>query len=222
MSNISIGIRKTVIAGLVALFAVAQADATLLVWYKFNEGSGTTTANSGAAGAAGNLTFFGSTAFSASGFSPDPSGYSMNNSPGSTMGGTGGGAWTAGSLDALDNLTAMTVTGWYRSDGSFAGLARLVNRADNTIGAGMWAIYTDGTSGRLQANIGGATTVNTSGNYWQANKWIFFAVTYQGGGSPSVNFFIGDETPPVTALTSSTSGTLPANLGDGSNVLVVG
>ncbi|MCX7818634.1 MAG: LamG domain-containing protein [Kiritimatiellae bacterium] len=135
------------------------------------------------------------------------------------MGGSGGGAQTAVSFDALDNLTAMTITGWYKSDGAFAGLARLVDRAAPTVGAGEWSLYFDPTPGRLQLNLGGTTFFNTTGDYWQTNKWIFFAVRFVG--SSSVNFFIGD-TNTTASLLSSTGGPVPANLGDGTRKLTVG
>lgn len=206
-------------SAVVALVGALTSPAALIAWYKFDEGSGSSTANSGTAGSSGNLSFQGSATFSPAGESPAGTGYSLDNRTGSTMGGSGGGAQTAASFDALDSLTAMTITGWYKSDGAIAGLARLVDRADASVGAGQWSLYFDPTPGRLQLNLGGTTFFNTSGDYWVTNTWMFFAVRFIGGSS--VSFFVGDTATSATLLTSA-GGTVPADLGDGTKKLTVG
>jgi hypothetical protein len=178
------------------------------VQYLFSEGSGTTVANSGTAGSAGNLAFGGtpSPTFSVAGFTPAGSGYSMNNTA-SPAAGTGGYAQTSAAATFLDGLTQATITGWFNTE-TAASLARLVDRGDNTVGTGQWSLYFDGDPNKLQLNLGGTGYVS-SADFGGTNTWVFFAVVIDGSSS---KFYKGTPT-----SSSAAAGTFSASTGLGTN-----
>lgn len=204
-------------AGVLLAFGTAQAG--LVAQYLFSEGTGTTVANSGSAGSSGDLTFGGSPApvFSTAGFTPSGSGYSMNNTA-SPAAGAGGYAQTSASFDAVDSLPRATITGWMHVE-STAGLARLVDRADNSVGADQWSLYLDGDSSKLQLNLGGTTYVSNS--LVTTDQWIFFAVVInEDDGGNKIRFYSADTSSAVALKGNLTS--TSAGLGDNNKKLTIG
>lgn len=205
--------------GMGVLLALNTTYAGLVAQYLFNEGSGTTVANSGSAGSSGNLSLGGSPAavFSAAGFTPNGSGHSMDNTA-SPAAGTGGYAQTSASFDAVDNLSQATITGWMNIQVA-ASLARLVDRADGSVGSGQWSLYIDGDTSKLQLNLGGTSYVSNS--FLTTDQWIFFAVVInEDDGGNKIKFYSGDTLTAVTSrgVLSSTS----PGLGDNSKKLTIG
>lgn len=199
--------------------AVGSARGDMLVQYLFSEGSGTSVANTGTAGAAGNLTFGGSPApvFSLANFTPSGAGYSMDNTA-SSAGSGGGYAQTASSFDVLDNLSQATITGWFNLQAA-AGLSRLVDRADNSVGSDQWSLYLDGDVNKLQLNLGGTSYV--SNPMVGTDAWVYFAVVInENDGGNKIKFYAGDVANAASLkgnLASSSSG-----LGDNSKKLTIG
>lgn len=146
------------------------------------------------------------------------SAYAFDNSA-STMGGTGGTAKTsvADAQSLLDAKTALTLTGWYKSDSSIAGLTRLFDRADGSVAAGQWSLYFDGDPNNLQLNIGGTALVSNPG-FNVNGQWVFFAVSFDGGNV--VKFYVGDEA--TAAAANGSVSTTATDIGSNSKPLTLG
>ncbi|MFN4243915.1 MAG: LamG-like jellyroll fold domain-containing protein [Tepidisphaerales bacterium] len=192
-----------------------------LVQYTFSEGTGTTTANLGTLGPVADLTLSGGAVFSTAGNTPLGVGHALDNTAtaAASPAGIGGKAQSAGDVTGLDSLPAATMTGWYKAE-SLGTLARLLDRADNAVGATQWSLYIDGDINRLQLNLGGTTYVSGTG-YGVTDAWVFFAVVVNDfdGFSNRIRFYLGSETASVSAagdLASSSSG-----LGDSDKPLTV-
>jgi len=205
----------TLVAG---SFITTQAHSAMLLQYNFSEGTGTTSANSGTVTGA-TATFSGGAGFSAANNAPSGAGFSMNNSD-STMGARGATVTDASLNDSLDNLTSMTLTGWYKADGvlNAPNNPRLFNKAANTIGTGEFAFYASDVS-QLRLQLGATSFDAPNSLYNQTTEWVFFAVTYTGGSGGA--FYAGDQDTAVTG-TAGTYATSIANIGSNTLPLVLG
>jgi hypothetical protein len=114
----------------------------------------------------------------------------MNNSA-SPAAGAGGFAQTSAAAAFLNGLAQATITGWFNLDGT-ASLARLVDRADNSVGSGQWSLYFDGDTSRLQLNLEGTPYVSGAA-FGGLNNWIFFAAVINEVDSGNrIKFYAGD------------------------------
>lgn len=209
----------TVASAVLAVSGVAVAAP--LVQYTFGEGTGTTTANLGTLGTAADLTLSDGAVFSGAGNTPLGVGHALDNTAtaAASPAGSGGKAQSAGDVVGLDNLSAATMTGWYKAE-SLGALARILDRADNAVGSTQWSLYFDGDVNKLQLNLGGTTYVSNSG-YGVTDAWVFFAVVVNDfdGSNNRIRFYLGDETSSVAGagdLLSTSSG-----LGDSDKPLTV-
>ena len=150
-----------------------------------------------------------------SGVSGKPGDRAFNNTD-ADMGGGGGVAKTEDNVDDIDGLVSFTYCGWFKTAGdvSFVGsLARLGKDYDENKG---WQflgnngdgvlVYVD-TGSRVFAG-GKPTDLSVLA---QTEKWVFFAVTYDGTKSGNnVKIYAGDQKKPVAlagtqTINSSTS-----------------
>lgn len=103
---------------------------------------------------------------------------------------------------ALDSIQSFTITGWFNtaSTTQLGGGARLFNRVNwNNPGGGnaimLYAIY----NGRLTLWVDEGFVHAPEYLYGGTNKWVFFAVTYDGTQtSDNVNWYVGLDTDPNT------------------------
>jgi len=97
------------------------------------------------------------------------------------MGSTGKGplARHLGDDNAIDDLTSFTLCGWYKSPYATAGYARFLNNS----GAGWGWELSCGGGGTLALDIlplPKGTATAPAGSFNDLNKWIYFAITYDG------------------------------------------
>jgi hypothetical protein len=198
-------------------FITAQAHGALLLQYNFSEGTGTTSANSGTVAGA-DATFTSPAVFSAANVDPSGSGFSMDNSASSMAGNGGRATVTHSSLGgSLDNLTNMTITGWYLADANLVTFARLVNKANNGIGNGEFALYVQ--SPNILTLQLGSTSYSVGNNlYNNTGQWVFFAVTFTGGSGGT--FYGGNLN--TSATQTGTYNTTLANIGTNTQNLIFG
>ena len=205
---------KAIVAGGIAgLFALSAAG-ELLLEYKFDTGT-TNTPNSGSVSGA-DLAFRApgtgaplTNATFTTGVSGQAGDYAFNTAA-TSMSGNGVVATTTVDVQAIDELTSFTISGWYKTDGtvSFVGSnARLV--MDYVTGAG-WQLlgnnntttpsyyfYADG------GNIGNAPLSGTVLD--QTQEWVFFAITYDGTlTANNLKFYGGDVDTAVALLHTAT------------------
>lgn len=175
-----------------------------LLKYPFNQGGGTAS-NAGTAGAEGNLTLYPSLIWGANG-----SGVSgqINDYATLSTGANGSRASAPGTVTALNNLTALTITGWMKVPTWSNG--RVILRQYASWGSGLTLRLGD-TPGNLAlcvARSSGDTSAmqaSVNGGYDAApGSWVFFAVTWDGGGTASgkVNFYRGGATTPAALVST--------------------
>jgi hypothetical protein len=212
---------------LLALAALAPALASAqIVQWTFDEAASNTAANTGSlsgytlttrdsANAGANLR----TAPGVSGL-----GNAIDFSAGATMGNSSG-PYAFNNTQTIGALSALTVTGWFKTDGAqtlSSGTATLLRNYTSGANATGFQITTT-SNNRLQIALGsgsGASTFSSLSNdalMSQASTWVFFAVTWNGS---SVQWYVGDEDAPVTV--SGTSGAYTGSLGAGPNSIVLG
>lgn len=120
--------------------------------------------------------------------------------------------------NALDSLTNMTLTGWFRRDvgANGTGTGMLFgnygyNPCCGTTGYELY--YSNGSLGFISGkgpSAGYDQALSTAGAYSDADSWVFFAAVITGSGScpsncPSVKFYKGTKTSAVT-LVNTVSG----------------
>lgn len=188
----------------IALFSTSMSAAPLL-HYNFDEGTGTTAADSGTGTPApGTLVGAGWTTNTPAGASA--SALDANVSTSAHV--------DAGDVDKLDGLPQLTLTAWVNLQGAPAHGNRIMAK-QNTLSSnfdGFSFAFNNPTEGaaerradNFQLNLalgGSGFAFNTSGADLDAdNKWIFVAVTYDGASSSSnLKFWSGSETGSVTQL----------------------
>ena len=105
---------------------------------------------------------------------------------------TGSDAADFGDIDALDGLSAMTITAWIKSSaaqpGGAVGSGRIVTKRS---GSG-FELYYHNTDDELEFVADGAgNTVFNGGGAIAVDQWVFLAVTWTGG---TATFYTGDGT----------------------------
>lgn len=120
---------------------------------------------------------------------PDGSGVSGKAGDRAFVNVTGGRANHAADDNAIDTLTSFTISGWLKSNGASAlSSGRIMENA-----SGVLILFTG--AGTYQIQIDGNTTgfIADSGNHYSdTQKWMFFAVTYDGTSNlNNVKFYKG-------------------------------
>jgi hypothetical protein len=90
-------------------------------------------------------------------------------------------ATTHTKVPAINSLSSFTLAGWFKTSAPDEQLGRYAFLFDNRIGASAangFELF--GNAGDLTLIVNGTGTTSTGGAYGEANKWIFFAVTYDG------------------------------------------
>lgn len=91
----------------------------------------------------------------------------------------GGVARHASDLDDIDELRSWTVSGWFKASTQFSGYAVLFsNYDDNNNGFRLSSAFTDGNN--VLYYVDSPSVPGSGVGYDDVNKWVFFAVTYDG------------------------------------------
>lgn len=201
----SLPVVRSLLAGaglLIALAAtnVAQAQ-TPLIRYNFDEGSGTTAANTGSLGSAANLTLD----FTGSHVGWASSGNALSGASALTMDGVtkASGAYAYGDGTTLNNaaLTAFTITLWVNLTAA-ADADRLVSFYGGNLGFDLRLNTVTSGSASLNLTVDGLSNSSTGGNIVSVvGQWAFIAVSYDGAlTSSNVSFYNGSSSVAATAL----------------------
>lgn len=170
-----------------AVWATATRPGTnLLLEYGFN-GSGTEAANTGYY--TNGLTLRNSADALTDLHGPDGSGVSgetwdralsLTNATGMGSAGAGPVARHAADLDLVDGLVSFTASGWYKTSVPGETPANYANFINNGSSATGYLIQNNGGTGKaLNLNVNNVSGCATANNtFSDANKWVFFAVTY--------------------------------------------
>ena len=207
MKTIAVG---TVLA--VTLIAAGPVSAELLLQYKYDEGSGSSAADTGSgAPANGTLTGAGWTTNTPSGTGAalDLSGASAETLK----------YVTAADPNKLDSLSKFTLSTWVNLQESPTGNRRILAKQDVVAGGFTWNVSNAGDGSARSAAafstrlfIGNGSGLNfdpipTDPTYVidADNKWTFLAVTYDGTLSEGhAKYYIGRPDAPVTLLATTT------------------
>lgn len=190
---------------LVAASCVPSAQASLLLHYQMDEGTGKAVADTGT-GTAANGTFVGT----GSGWTTDtPSGagfaYSVNDDAGSSY-------ITGGTIGKVQGLGDFTISFWTK----LSDISANTDRIFSTRGAGgtgngfldIIAASTDETNMTLRLEFGdgvGASGIASS-SVFNATEWVFVAVV-RDAATGTVQFYIGDTDPTAPlGLAGTTAG----------------
>ncbi|MGL4514312.1 MAG: LamG-like jellyroll fold domain-containing protein [Lacipirellulaceae bacterium] len=202
-------------AALAALsFASADASASHLLGYSFNDapGAATAAADGSAAGTAPTLGIvspgvIGADGSGVSGLTGDRA---FDNSAANGMGGTtnssGGRATHAADFAAIDGLLRFTVSGWFKTatTAPIGGNAVLLA---NRSGVAGFSLHGDpNTPGNLVLAVDNGS--NTSSGFGATGDWVHFAVTYDGTAlqpGPNVFFYAGGIGSPLALVGSGTN-----------------
>jgi hypothetical protein len=112
-------------------------------------------------------------------------------------------------FEALKGARSFTIQGWYRSAPGMlpSNYARLLSTP-------RVSLLFDNTEGRgLALSVNRGSALSNDGAFRHADRWIFFAVSYDGTGeADNVTFYVGGEKEPVrlVARTSIASGPVGA------------
>lgn len=167
------------------IFSAFSASAQLIN-YTFNEGAGTTAANSGSA--TGNNLTLSSPATWAAGVSGQAGDYAYSGTNSASSYGA-----TSSAFTALNGATKMTITGWYNT----SEYTHFIARASDGFGTGFTLRQSDpfapANPGNILLNTGDSTIASTGGHYDDySNQWVFFAVSWDGTSTiGAVNFYYG-------------------------------
>lgn len=194
--------RHLVLAGILLVTAAVPAQATLVLQYLFDEGTGTTVADTGATPAA-NATLNGSWV------ADSPGAYSHS---GSTVGLSGDTSLAASTSTAskLNGISAVTITGWIK-------LSQAPTQFDRIVGSGGLELWFDSAStlNFWNSNQGGGIKSNNINNPFVLNEWVFFASVFNG--TNNVEFFTGTTSDAVSQL----GGSIAASTGSSTVTTVV-
>ena len=166
-----------------SLLVAGGAQATLIFQMDFNDADGNQSmTDRGTTGATGS--FGGNATYSTDVASVNSGGYS------GSFDGTSGAA-DFGDINALDGLTAMTITAWVKSThttlGGPSGSARIVSKRT---GANGHDLYYHDTDNELEF-VANSSPVANGGGAISAGAWTWIAVTYNGSNA---TFYTGDGT----------------------------
>ena len=160
---------------------------------------------------------------------PDDRCLDLSTATGMGSGSTGPLARHLADDNAIDDLTSFTLCGWYKSPYATAGYGRFMNN----YGAGWGWELSCGGGGTIALDIypaTKATAIAPASSFNDLNKWLFFAVTYDGTATTNnVRIYRGylnvteAETRPVFACVSTNTADKGKVLeSSGNAVLVVG
>lgn len=161
-----------------------SANAAMVVRYTFDEGSGTVLNTGGTAGSAGNLTIQPAATYSSSGqgVSGATGDYAFQGTSGQNAANNSV-AQTAADLSGLDNLGALTITGWLNvaNTNAFTNDSNIVNNQSG-FGSGFLLRTNPGGQLKLFINNFSASVSDSAGGAYDndLNSWVFFAVTFDG------------------------------------------
>lgn len=182
---------------------ISASAQTPLLWYKMDDGSGTTVTDSGS-GTALNGTLTGTATWSSNTPSGTGSGVSL------TSDGTDANAITTGSVanTKIDKLTQFTLTLWVNLQAAPAVADRFVSILELNTAKGFDLEIQAPSSGTLSAGnfrptllVDGFGGVTASANTGADNQWLFLAVTYDGSlTSGNVKFYTGNQAAVVAQL----------------------
>ena len=165
------------------LCAAQSASAALVFQMDFNDADGNQSlTDRGTTGVTGAFNENGTGTYSTDVASVNGGGYSASFS------GTNGDHVNFGDINALDGLSAFTMTAWVKSsdiDGP-SGSARIVSKRTSTDG---FELYYHSTDNELEFVANGG--VANGGGSFTANSWTWIAVTYDGS---TANFYTGNGT----------------------------
>ena len=188
--------RQLLAAAVLLVCASGQSHGGLLLQYKFNEGSGTTAADSGT-GSPANAIVTGSWVSS----SPGIAYASSVSTVGMVTSGTSNAAIsTSSNLSKLNSMTDVTLTGWVNLAEAPASLDRLFGTGPSFLQ--LW--FNSDSTLRFHINNQDAPISNNVTNPFALNTWVFFASTYDGnGGANNLKYYTGTQTGTVTQLGTS-------------------
>jgi hypothetical protein len=83
--------------------------------------------------------------------------------------------------DAIDGLTAFTLSGWINTDSVSQAGSRIVDNFDNT--NGFRFVGQPSGAVRLVVDQPSPNNITTPSNFLEAGQWIFFAITYDGAST---------------------------------------
>lgn len=211
----AVGVAGVVLSGLLC----GHASAAAVLVYNFNDAvNNTTTVSTGTQ--AGTLTFQNSAAVATnlhgaagSGASGSLGDLAFDNTASTGMGnaGTGGRAVDSpngnAASTALNTAIAaskvLTISGWYKSSTTPGGNARLVEFGDG-VSNSMYVLFDGSNANQMRLGVNGVNANSIADtSYTQTNKWIFFAVSYNGANG-ATSFYKGDATTPVSLVSSTT------------------
>lgn len=99
-------------------------------------------------------------------------------------------------LEAIDSLQSFTLSGWFKTpaDVAIGGSAVLIDNITASSFTNGFRLSCSGTALYLEVDIGSAVSAGTP-SYDDKNRWVFFAVTYDGTASANnVKFYRGYRT----------------------------
>ena len=202
--------RQLLAAAVLLVCASGQSHGGLLLQYKFNEGSGTTAADSGT-GSPANAIVTGSWVSSSPGiaYASSVSTVGMVNS-----GSSNAAISTSSNLSKISSMRDVTFTGWVNLAAKPSNFFGLFSTGTTGIPSNVWF---SGSGNGLGLNFtGGDSASNNTNDAFPLNTWVFFAVTYDGDVSTNnVNYYTGTQTGTVSRLGTTVSyaaGTTQSNV----------
>ncbi len=193
------------------LSTVAFAQ-TPILFYNFNNGTGTTAASTGSANISAvmyNSSNAQTNLYTASGTGVTGlAGDYAFNSNATGMGYAGSGGYLSVSnisAGAINGLDSFTLTGWFNTESSteINNSARLFDFTSGNNGF----LLDASAAGTLSLNVDG-TSVGASSSFSATNSWVFFAATYDGTSSTNnVNFYEGTLTSKPTLVGTASAST---------------
>ena len=188
---------QQLVAGLligIPLLSSSHAWAVPILEYKFNEtgntapstGSDTTSVQFGTNNAGLGYTFPADLHGAAgSGVSEQSGDRAFDNTASTAMGspgapGGGGVAIHAADDNSVDDLQSFSAMGWFKSADVFTTGARLISSREPTSSGNGFSLFAGGTPGTLSVTIDNVTVTTATAFFNETNKWVFFAVTYDG------------------------------------------
>lgn len=203
------------LCGIALLPALSHAD--LIVHYDFANQSAQNTAPGAAAGTNAS----GASAAVYENRTPaGPGGYSFDTQGSNYLYASG-----QGSVGALANKSAITISMWFNLQGNPEQYDRLISWQSSAtgLGSGFTLNVTNASPTAQNFNLDFSVTGSSAGtiNVTEGglNKWLFLAVTFDGslGKADRVSYYIGTADSQVLAKTATGNGTDGTNLGNGIN-----
>jgi hypothetical protein len=192
-------------------FAATGRAQTPLVEYLFNE---TGTSASSSSGATASLLMGNSAdqttdlhSFDSAGASGTAGDRAFDNTASTGMGKNFAGGYARGSTTlSVSQLSAFTLTGWFKTDTSetLGNISYLMSYYD--FGSNTGFSLSSSTNGILTLTVNGTAYASSgSANYSLSGQWVFFAVTYD---QSSVRFYVGTDNAATLTITADATRTV--------------